>query len=382
MGGRRARRRVTVGAPPRVPFLDLLATYTELRDELDGAASRVLGGGWYVLGAEVARFEEAWAAHTGTAHCVGVASGLDALHLALVAMGVGEGDEVVVPSNTYIATWLAITRAGAVVAPVEPDPRTSNIDPARIEAAIGPRTRAILPVHLYGRPAEMDAIRDIAGRRGLLVLEDAAQAHGARHRGAPVGGLGHAAAWSFYPSKNLGAFGDGGAVTTDDPAIAARLRTLRNYGSTAKYVNRERGFNSRLDELQAALLSEKLAVLDEWNARRRAIAARYLDGLAGEPLALPADDPGHAWHVFAVHTPRRDALAAHLADQGIGTLVHYPIPPHLQEAYRDLGMGEGDLPIAERLAREALSLPMGTHLRTGDAERVIAAVRGFLRADG
>ncbi len=373
---------MTVGAPPRVPFLDLLATYTELRAELDAAAARVLGGGWYVLGAEVARFEEAWAAYTGTAHCVGVASGLDALHLSLVAMGVGRGDEVIVPSNTYIATWLAVTRAGAVPVPVEPDPRTSNIDPDRIEAAVTLRTRAILPVHLYGLAAEMDAVRDIAERHCLLVLEDAAQAHGARHRGAPAGSLGHAAAWSFYPSKNLGAFGDGGAVTTDDPAVAARLRTLRNYGSTAKYVNRERGFNSRLDELQAALLSEKLAVLDAWNARRRAIAARYLDGLAGLPLALPADDPGHVWHVFAVHTPDRDALAAHLAEEGVGTLVHYPIPPHLQEAYRDLGRREGDLPIAERLARETLSLPMGPHLRADDADRVVAAVRGFVADRG
>ena len=373
---------MTVGAPARVPFLDLLATYTELRDELDAATARVLGGGWYVLGAEVTRFEEAWAAYTGTAHCIGVASGLDALHLSLVAMGVGGGDEVIVPSNTYIATWLAVSRTGAVPVPVEPDPRTSNIDPARIEAAVTPRTRVILPVHLYGLVAAMDAIDEVAERHGLLVLEDAAQAHGARHRGAPAGSLGHAAAWSFYPSKNLGAFGDGGAVTTDDPALAARLRSLRNYGSTAKYVNRERGFNSRLDELQAAMLTEKLAVLDAWNARRGAIAHRYLDGLAGLPPALPVRDPGHAWHVFAVHTPERDALAAHLDAEGVGTLVHYPIPPHLQEAYRDLGMGEGDLPLAERLARETLSLPMGPHLRAEDADRVVAAVRGFFHAHG
>jgi dTDP-4-amino-4,6-dideoxygalactose transaminase len=368
---------VTVAAPARVPFLDLLATYTELRDELDAAAARVLGGGWYVLGAEVARFEEAWAAHTGTAHCVGVASGLDALHLSLVAMGVGEGDEVLVPSNTYIATWLAVSRTGAVPVPVEPDPATANIDPDRLEAALSPRTRAILPVHLHGLPAEMDPIRAVAAHHGLRVLEDAAQAHGATLAGVPVGGLGDAAAWSFYPSKNLGAFGDGGAVTTDDPALAERLRTLRNYGSTAKYVNRERGYNSRLDELQAALLTEKLAVLDEWNARRRAVAARYLDGLAGLPLTLPAGAPGHVWHVFAVHTPERDALAAHLADEGVGTLVHYPIPPHLQEAYRDLGLAEGDLPVAERLARETLSLPMGPHLAAADADRVVAMVRGF-----
>jgi len=382
VGGRRAGRGVTVAAPPRVPFLDLLAGYAELRDELDGATARVLGGGRYVLGAEVARFEDAWAAYTGTAHCVGVASGLDALHLSLVAMGVGEGDEVIVPSNTFIATWLAVSRACAVPVPVEPDPRTSNIDPDRIAAAVTPRTRAVLPVHLYGLAAEMDRIRDVADRHGLAVLEDAAQAHGARRRGAPAGGLGHAAAWSFYPGKNLGAFGDGGAVTTDDPAVAERLRSLRNYGSSVKYVNRERGFNSRLDELQAAMLTEKLAVLDAWNARRRAIAERYLEGLDGLPLALPAHDPGHVWHVFAVHTPERDALAAHLDAEGVATLVHYPIPPHLQGAYRDLGLAEGDLPIAERLARETLSLPMGPHLRADDADRVVAAVAGFHRARG
>ena len=298
----------------------------------------------------------AWAAYTGTAHCVGVASGLDALHLSLVALGVGRGDEVIVPSNTYIATWLAVTRAGAVPVPVEPDPRTSNIDPARIEAAVTPRTRAILPVHLYGLAAEMDAIRDIAERHGLLVLEDAAQAHGARHRGAPVGSLGDAAAWSFYPSKNLGAFGDGGAVTTDDPAVAERLRTLRNYGSTAKYVNRERGFNSRLDELQAALLSEKLAVLDAWNARRRAIAGPLPRG-PRRPAArrCPPTTPATSGTSSPSTRPTATRSPPTSPRRASATLVHYPIPPHLQEAYRDLGRREGDLPIAERLARETLS---------------------------
>ena len=369
---------MSVDAPARVPFLDLLATYAELSAELDAATARVLGGGWYVLGAEVEAFEARWAGYTGTAHCVGVASGLDALHLSLVAMGIGEGDEVIVPSNTYIATWLAVSMAGARPVPVEPDPVTANIDPDRIEAAVTPRTRAILPVHLHGLAAEMHGVRVVAARHGLRVLEDAAQAHGARHRGVPVGGLGDAAAWSFYPSKNLGAFGDGGAVTTDDAGLAERLRSLRNYGSRVRYVNDERGFNSRLDELQAAMLSEKLAVLDEWNARRAALARLYRTRLAGAPLTLPADDPGHVWHVFAVRTPLRDALAAHLAGHGIGTLVHYPVPPHLQDAYRDLGMGPGDLPIAESIARETLSLPMGPHLSPEDAHRVIDAVAGFL----
>lgn len=372
---------MSVQSPARVPFLDLQATYAELADELDGAVARVLGRGWYVLGAEVEAFERRWAAHVGVAHCVGVASGLDALHLSLVAMGVGEGDEVLVPSNTYIATWLAVSRTGARPVPVEPHPVTANIDPGRLEAAITPRTRAILPVHLYGLPAEMDGVRAVAARHGLRVLEDAAQAHGARYRGTPVGGLGDAGAWSFYPSKNLGAFGDGGAVTTDDPELAERLRSLRNYGSRVRNVNDERGFNSRLDELQAALLSEKLARLDAWNARRTALARAYLDALAGSPVRLPPDPDGHAWHVFAVHTPRRDALAAHLAEQGVGTLIHYPVPPHLQPAYRDLGVREGDLPIAEALARETLSLPMGPHLSHDDAERVIDAVLGF-PADG
>ena len=281
------------------------------------------------------------------------------------------------PSNTYIATWLAVSRAGARPVPVEPDPRTANIDPSRLEAAVTPRTRAILPVHLYGLAADMDGVRAVAARHGLAVLEDGAQAHGARHRGTPVGGLGDAAAWSFYPSKNLGAFGDGGAVTTDDPAVAERLRSLRNYGSAVKYVNDERGFNSRLDELQAAMLWEKLARLEAWNGRRRAIAGLYLEGLAGLPIGLPADDAGHVWHVFAVRSPHRDALAAHLADRGVATLVHYPIPPHLQDAYRDLGMRAGDLPIAEAIARETLSLPMGPHLSMDDAARVVQAVHDF-----
>lgn len=368
---------MSIGAPARVPFLDLRAGYAELAQEIDAATSRVLGGGWYVLGAEVEAFEARWAAYTGAAHCVGVASGLDALHLSLVAMGVGEGHEVIVPSNTYIATWLAVSMCGARPVPVEPDPRTANIDPDRIDAAVTPRTRAVLPVHLYGLCAEMDGVGEVAAFHGLRVLEDAAQAHGARYRGRRAGGLGDAAAWSFYPSKNLGAFGDGGAVTTDDPAMADRLRALRNYGSRAKYVNDERGFNSRLDEIQAAMLSEKLAVLDEWNARRVALSRLYLSRLAGLPLTLPADDAGHVWHVFAVRTPRRDDLAAHLAAHGVGTLVHYPVPPHLQEAYRDLGMGPGDLPLAEEIARETLSLPMGPHLSSEDAHRVADAVLAF-----
>jgi dTDP-4-amino-4,6-dideoxygalactose transaminase len=373
---------VTTGAPARVPFLDLLPSYEELAAELDAAARRVLGSGWYVLGPEVEAFERAFADHAGTRHCVGVGSGLDALHLALLALGVGPGDEVLVPSNTYIATWLAVSRAGAVPVPVEPDPATGNIDPARLEAARTPRTRAVLPVHLYGLPADMDAIGAFAARHGLPVLEDAAQAHGAALHGRRAGALGTAAAWSFYPTKNLGAIGDGGAVTTDDDDLAERLRSLRNYGSRRKYVNDERGFNSRLDELQAALLAVKLAHLDAWNARRAAIAGRYLAGLTGVRLPVVPAGAVHAWHVFAVHTPARDDLAGHLARRGVGTLMHYPTPPHLSGAYRDMGLRPGDLPVAERLARETLSLPMGPQLGDADVERVLEAVAAWDGADG
>lgn len=370
---------MTTQAPARVAFLDLAAAHAELADELEAALARVLAGGRYVLGPEVEEFEERFAAFAGAAHCVGVACGLDALHLSLVAMGVGPGDEVLVPATTYIATWLAVTRAGAAVVPVEPDPRTGNIDPRRLEAAITPRARAIIPVHLHGLPARLDEILAVASRHGLWVIEDAAQAHGARHRGLPVGGLADAGAWSFYPGKNLGALGDGGAVTTHDAALAQRLRRLRNYGATERYVHPERGSNSRLDEIQAAVLSVKLGHLERWNARRAAIAEIYLEGLSDAPVGLPAAPAHdvHAWHVFAIRTHRRDALAAHLRAAGVETLSHYPVPPHLQGAYRDLGLGPGSLPLSEAIARETLSLPMGPHLAPADAERVVEAVRRF-----
>jgi dTDP-4-amino-4,6-dideoxygalactose transaminase len=368
---------VSVAAPVRVPFLDLAAAQVELADELAAATARVLASGWYVLGPEVEEFERRFAEYVGAAHCVGVASGLDALHLSLAAMGIGEGDEVIVPSHTFIATWLAVSRVGARPVPVEPDPITANIDPDRLEAAVTARTRAIMPVHLYGLPADMDGVRAVADRHSLRVLEDAAQAHGARYRGVRVGGLGNTAAWSFYPGKNLGALGDGGAVTTDDGDLAARLRALRNYGSRVKYVHDLAGFNSRLDELQAAVLSQKLLHLDEWNARRSALARVYLEALADLPMRLPAVSRGQVWHLFTVRTGRRDALATYLGEHGIGALVHYPIPPHLQGAYRHLGMNPGDLPIAEAIARETLSLPMGPHVTTHDADRVIDAVHAF-----
>lgn len=370
---------MSVLSPGRVAFLDLDAAAAELSEELEAAAARVIASGRYVLGPEVERFEESFAAYVGTAHCVGVGSGLDALHLALVAMGVGEGHDVLVPATTYIATWIAVSRTGARPVPVEPDPLTGSMDHRLLEAALTPRTRAVLPVHMHGCPVDMDAIGRFASRHGLLVLEDAAQAHGARWRGRRAGSLGHAGAWSFYPGKNLGALGDGGAVTTDDPALARRLRTLRNYGSSARYVHDERGSNSRLDEIQAALLSVKLPLLDAWNARRARVAAAYLDGLADAAVSTPVVPPGaeHAWHVFAVRSPRRDALAERLAARGIETIAHYPVPPHLQRAYGDMGLREGSLPRAEAAARETLSLPMGPHLRPGEVERVVEAVVGF-----
>ncbi|MCB1366093.1 MAG: DegT/DnrJ/EryC1/StrS family aminotransferase, partial [Rhodobacteraceae bacterium] len=270
-----------------IPFLDLGAAYRELAGDIDAAVARVLASGWYVGGQEVEAFEAEFAAYTESAHCVGTGNGLDALVLALRACGIGPGDGVIVPSNTYIATWLAVSAVGATIQPVEPDPATHNIDPARIAAAVTPDTRAILPVHLYGQPADLDPILDLARKHGLRVIEDAAQAHGARYRGRRIGGHGDVACWSFYPGKNLGALGDAGAITTGDAGIAERIRRLGNYGSAQKYVHVERGVNSRLDPLQAAVLRVKLAVLDDWNDRRRAIAAAYGEGLAQSGLGLP-----------------------------------------------------------------------------------------------
>lgn len=362
-----------------VPFLEVGATYRELQAPLDAAVRRVLESGWYILGEEVEAFEAEYAAYVGARHCVGVGNGLDALHLALLALGVGPGDEVLVPSNTYIATWLAVSRVGAVPVPVEPDERTHNLDPDRLAAAVTPRTRVVLPVHLYGQPADLDPILEVARAHGLRVLEDGAQAHGARYKGVRVGGHGDAVAWSFYPGKNLGAFGDGGAVTTNDPVVADRLRVLRNYGSREKYVHEIRGFNSRLDPLQAAALRVKLAHLDAWNERRRVLAAWYREELAGSSVAVP-EVPGWAepvWHLFVVRSPERGALQDHLHRFGVQTLIHYPRPPHLQAAYRDLGLGEGALPAAERLAAQVLSLPMGPHLDRGAARTVIHGVRSF-----
>ncbi len=361
-----------------VPFLDLQAINNSQAAELQAAFKRVLDSGWFILGKEVEQFEQRFAAYCGSAHAIGVANGLDAIMLVLRAWGIGPGDEVIVPSNTFIATWLAVSQCGATPVPVEPVAAHFNIDPARIEAAITPRTKAIVPVHLYGQPADMQAIMAIAARHGLKVLEDAAQAHGAASHGTRTGHLGHAAAFSFYPGKNLGALGDGGGITTDDADLAQLLRTYRNYGSQKKYHNLVQGFNSRLDEMQAAFLNVKLDALDEGNERRRAIAACYSAELRGiDGLALP-EVPAWAdpvWHLYVVRHAHRDVLAQRLAEQGIGTIVHYPIAPHMQDAYKDLGYQEGAFPIAEAIHREVLSLPIGPHMTVAQAADVARAVR-------
>jgi len=361
----------------KVPFVDLTPIYQEAKSEIDAALLRVAGSGWYVLGSEVRAFEAQYAAFCRARHCAGVANGLDALRIALLALGVGAGDEVIVPSNTYIATWLAVSQCGAAPVPVEPDAGTYNLDAARIEAAVTPRTRAVLPVHLYGQPADMEAIGAVARRHGLALLDDCAQAHGASYQGRPVGSLADASAWSFYPAKNLGAMGDGGAVTTDDAAIDQRVRALRNYGSTVKYRNEVKGFNSRLDEVQAAVLSVKLRTLGDVTTTRRRIASRYLDGLADLPLVLPRvpEWAEPAWHLFVVRHADRDAFQARLAREGVGTLVHYPVPPHLQPAYADLRLAAGDLPIAEAIHREVLSLPIWPGMTDAQVEHVIDACR-------
>lgn len=358
-----------------IPFLDLGAAYRELKPEIDAAVARVLDSGWYILGPEVEAFEADWASYCGADHAVGLANGLDALILALRALDVGPGDEVIVPSNTYIATWLAVSAVGATPVPVEPDPATHNIDPDCIADAITSRTRVLLPVHLYGQPADMDPILEIARAHGLAVVEDAAQAHGARYKGRALGAHGDIVCWSFYPGKNLGALGDGGAITTSRADLAERVRVLRNYGSRVKYVNEVQGVNSRLDPIQAAVLRVKLPYLDAWTDRRRAHARAYGAGLTDAELILPhvPDWADPAWHLYVVRSSVRDALQARLAEVGVGTLIHYPIPPHMQAAYGGMGLASESLPLARQLAREVLSLPMGPHLADEDVVTICLA---------
>lgn len=358
-----------------VPFLDLRAAQSEIAAELEAAVQRVVASGYYIMGPELDRFEAEFAAYCGCPHAVGLGNGLDALRLGLQALGIGPGDEVIVPSNTYIATWLAVSQCGARPVPVEPIEKTHNIDPTGVAAAITPTTRAILPVHLYGQPADLDPLRDLAREHGLALLEDGAQAHGAHYKGERIGKRGHFA-WSFYPAKNLGAFGDGGALTTYDHAVADQVRLLRNYGSRVKYENEVAGLNSRLDPLQAAVLSVKLTVLDRWTARRKEIARRYSDGLAGAGVILPHvpnwADP--VWHLYVVRHPERDAFQGRLKEAGIGTVIHYPIPPHMQGAYAEAGYKKGAFPLAEKLAQEVISLPMCPSLNDAQVDEVIAQV--------
>lgn len=361
----------------RVPFLDLKASYSELRHELDEAVLRASRSGWYIGGSEVESFEADFAAYTEVKYCVGVGNGLDALTLALRALNIGEGDEVIVPSHTFIATWLAVSAVGAKPVPVEPASGSYNIDVASIERCITSKTKAIMPVHLYGMPVDIEAICALAKKYGLAVIEDAAQAHGAMVGGKKIGSHGDVVAWSFYPGKNLGALGDAGAITTNDEAVASRVRELGNYGSAVKYFNNERGVNSRLDPIQAAVLSVKLKCLDVWNKRRQDVAKMYSQAFIGLGLGLP-NVPAWAepvWHLYVVATPERDALQSHLTSAGIQTLIHYPVPPHLQKAYQMLSLKAGSLPVAERLAKEVVSLPIGPHLSMCDVEHVISALK-------
>jgi dTDP-4-amino-4,6-dideoxygalactose transaminase len=362
----------------KVPFLELRPAYEELRAELDAAYRRVMDSGWYLLGGELERFEIEFAAYCGVNHCIGVGNGLDALHLILRGYRIGRGDEVIVPSSTFIATWLAVSYAQATPVAIECDPRTYNLDPNRIEAALTPYTKAIIPVHLYGQPADMDPILEIAQKHGLKVIEDAAQAQGARYKGRRTGSLGDAAGFSFYPAKNLGAFSNAGAVTTNDSNLADCVRRLRNYGSQKKYYHELKGFNSRLDELQAAFLRVKLRKLDEWNGRRRRIAELYNSQLSSlnSELVLPfvPDWAEPAWYLFVIRHSRRDLIQRRLAEDGISTLIHYPIPPHLSAAYNNGKYSRGAFPLAEELSDTALSLPIGPHVLTEQAACVVEAL--------
>ena len=359
-----------------IDFLDLKAVNQAFRGEWEAAAGAVLDSGHYVLGEQVAAFEAEFAAYCGVKHCVGVGNGLDALRLIIRGYGFGPGDEIIVPANTYIATVLAITANGCTPVLVEPDPVTFNLDPSLVEAHLGPRTVALLPVHLYGRLCDPAPLRELARRHHLVVIEDAAQAHGATVGGRRAGSLGDAAGFSFYPTKNLGCLGDGGAVTTADDALADRVRALRNYGSTSKHHHQLRGVNSRLDELQAAFLRVRLPHLDAENRRRREIADRYRQAVANPRLTLPeAPGPDHVVHLLVATTDDRDALQTHLLRAGIGTAIHYPVPPHRQPAFADLA--EVPLPITERLAGQVLSLPAHPPLTDSDIDQVAAALNAF-----
>ncbi len=359
-----------------IPFLNLHAAYSELKTDIDCAVARVMDSGIYVLGPEVESFENEFAQYSEARYAIGVSDGLSALKIALKAMNVGPGDEVIVPSNTFIATWLAVSDCGATPIPVEPDVETYNMNPSKIEEKITRRTKVIIPVHLYGQPADLDRINMIARKNNLYVLEDAAQAHGALYKNKKIGAHGDAVAWSFYPGKNLGAFGDGGAITTPHAELAERLKELRNYGSKVKYVHEIKGYNSRLDPIQAAILRVKLKHLDDWNQRRRDIAKKYILGIKSSEIVLPKTpsycDP--AWHLFVIHLDKRDELKNSLELIGVNTLIHYPLPPSKQKAYCELNL---NLPIAERLSSTALSLPIGPHMSIDEVNKVIEVINNW-----
>lgn len=366
----------------KIPFGDLKLQYRMLQPEIDGAVRSVLESGWFVLGSSLAAFEAAFAQYCGAAFAIGVGNGTDALQLALMASGIGPGDEVITAPNSATFTALAISGTGARPTFADIDPSTYNLDPRKLTDAITPRTRAIIPVHLFGQPAPMDPIMAIARERGILVIEDAAQAHGARYAERQVGTIGDLGCFSFYPSKNLGAYGDGGLVTTESPELAEKVRMLRHGGQKTRYDHRLVGMNSRLDELQAAILLAKLPHLERWNERRRHIAALYTAILGDTELELPLETDGahHVYHLYVVRTPHRDALQKYLADRGIETAVHYPTPIHLQEAYRWLGLGPGSFPVAERLASQLLSLPIYPELTDAKVRQVAEAIRNWSAA--
>ncbi len=365
-----------------IPFVDLQSQYQALKPEIDDAVLAVMKRGDFVLGGAVAEFERAFADYCGVRHVIGVDSGYSALELIVRAYGIGPGDEVITVANTFIATTLAISNAGATPVLVDIDPETYNIDPTKIEAAITPRTRAIMPVHLYGQPVDMDPILAIARRRGLYVFEDAAQAAGARYKGRMIGGLADAAGFSFYPGKNLGAYGDGGAVATNSDEIAEKVRLLRNIGQKVKYYHEVKGFNHRLDTMQAAVLKVKLPHLDDWNASRRRAAATYSDLLRDLPMVTPLTPPyaEHIFHLYVVRVHNREALMEHLKSKGIASGLHYPIPIHVQPAYTELGYKAGDFPITEAYAETILSLPMYPELDDDKVAYVVDAIRDFFQS--
>jgi dTDP-4-amino-4,6-dideoxygalactose transaminase len=369
--------------PPPVPLLDLKAQYSGLRDQISQALHEVADSSTYVLGPRVKEFEKAFADYAGARHCVGVNSGTSALHLALIAAGVGPGDEVITVPMTFIATTWAISYVGATPVMVDVDPITYTMNVEQVEQKLTPRTRAILPVHLYGQPADMGPLLEIGRRRGIPVIEDAAQAHGARYRGRGAGTLGQSGCFSFYPGKNLGAYGEAGAIVTDDDRIATRLRSLRDHAQTQRYHHDEIGFNYRMDAFQGAILGIKLRYLESWTEARRRLASSYLERLAGLPLQLPTEglDLRHVWHLFVVLHPERDRLRDELEAREISTGLHYPVPVHLQKAFAHLGYREGDFPVSERIARQCLTLPLFPEMTESQQERVVDALRQVLREE-